>query len=90
MEASALIGLKQFDEARALLKQFIASNPPKELAADAEFNLAIIHKDTGELAESVKTFREIRDKYPGTPQAVQAAYCRRAGLAPIRRRRSPS
>lgn len=74
VQASALIGLKRYDEALALLKQFIASSPPKELAADAEFNLAIIYKDTGKIDESLKTFGAIRDQYAGTRQAEQAAY----------------
>lgn len=74
VQASALIGLKRYDEAQELLKKFVASNPPKELAADAEFNLAIIYKDTGKPDESVKTFREIRDKYAGSRQAEQAWY----------------
>lgn len=74
VQASALIGLKRYDEAQDLLKKFVASNPPKELAADAEFNLAIIYKDTNKLTESVKTFREIRDKYAGSRQAEQAWY----------------
>jgi TolA-binding protein len=74
VQASALIGLKQYDEALALLKEFIAGSPPKELAAAAEFNLALIYKDTGKLDEALKTFREIRDKYAGTEQAEQASY----------------
>lgn len=74
VQASALIGLKRYDEAQELLKKFVATNPPKELAADAEFNLAIIYKDTGKADESVKTFRTIRDKYAGSRQAEQAWY----------------
>ncbi len=74
VQASALIGLKRYDEAQEMLKKFIASKPPKELAADAEFNLAIIFKDTGKLDESVKTFAAIRDKYPNTRQAEQAHF----------------
>ncbi len=74
VQASALIGLKRYDEAQGLLKKFVASNPPKELAADAEFNLAIIYKDTGKMAESVATFKTIRDKYKDSRQAEQAWY----------------
>jgi TolA-binding protein len=74
LQASSLIGLKRYDEALDLLKKFVASNPPKELAADAEFNLAIVYKDTGKAAESLTTFKSIRDKYPGTRQAEQAWY----------------
>ncbi|MGB8166596.1 MAG: tetratricopeptide repeat protein [Chthoniobacteraceae bacterium] len=74
VQASALIGLKRYDEAKDLLKKFIETKPPKELAADAEFNLAIIFKDTGKVDESVKTFKAIRDKYKNTRQAEQAWY----------------
>ncbi|MEA3213782.1 MAG: hypothetical protein QOE70_6839 [Chthoniobacter sp.] len=74
VQAGALIGLKRYDEALALLQQFIASNPPKELAAEAEFNLAIIYKDTGKTDDAVKTFRSIRDKYADSVQAEQASY----------------
>jgi len=74
VQASALIGLKRYDEAQELLKKFVASNPPKELAADAEFNLAIIFKDTDKTEESLKTFRAVRDKYKGSRQAEQASF----------------
>jgi TolA-binding protein len=74
VQASALIGLRRFDEALALLQKFIASNPPKELAADAEFNLAIIYKDTGRLEDSLKAFRAMREKFPGTRQAETASF----------------
>ena len=74
VQASALIGLKRYDEAQEMLKKFVASKPPKELAADAEFNLAIIYKDTGKPAEAVKTFASIRDKYKGSRQAEQAHF----------------
>ncbi len=74
VQASALIGLKRYEEAQTLLKQFVAGNPPKELAADAEFNLAIIFKDTDQVEESLKTFRTVRDKYKGSRQAEQASF----------------
>lgn len=74
VQASALIGMKKYDEALALLQQFIAGSPPKELAAAAEFNLALIYKDTGKMEDALKTFREIRDKYAGQEQAEQSAY----------------
>ncbi|HYR57856.1 MAG TPA: tetratricopeptide repeat protein, partial [Chthoniobacteraceae bacterium] len=74
VQASALIGLKRYDEALDLLKKFIATNPPKELAAAAEFNLAILFKDTDKLAESLKTFKAVREKYPNTAQAEQSHF----------------
>jgi TolA-binding protein len=74
VQAGALIGLKRYDEALKMLSDFIATKPPAELAASAEFNLAIIYKDTGKMTEAVKSFRQTRDKYAGTHPAEEAAY----------------
>lgn len=75
-QASALIRLNppRYDEARALYQQTLAQHPPKPVAAAAEFGIATIDRDTGKSAEAVKAFKEIRDKYNGTPQGEQAAY----------------
>ena len=74
LQASALITLKRYEDALGLLKKFIATKPSKELAASAEFHLAILYKDTGRMDEALKTFREIRDKYQGAQQAEQAHF----------------
>ena len=73
-KAMALIQLQKFDEALGALKGFLASNPPKELAVSAEYGLAVIYKETGKLEDSISTFRSVRDKYGGTPEAEEAAY----------------
>ena len=80
-KAMALIQLQKFDEALAALKGFLANNPPKELAVSAEYGLAVIYKETGKLPESIATFRSVRDKYGGTPEAEEAAYY--AGQLPL-------
>lgn len=74
VQASALIGLRKFEEAESLLKKFVAGNPPKELAAEADFNLATIYRNTDKNADALKAFKDIREKYPATIQAEQAAY----------------
>lgn len=72
--AGAQIELQKYDEATAALKDTLSKNPPKELAVDAEFYLATIYAKTGKQAESVKQFKDVRDKFPGTPQAEQAHF----------------
>jgi TolA-binding protein len=70
--AGAQIELKQFAEAEKALKDTLAQNPPKELAVDAEFYLGTVQVQTGKAVDAVATFKIVRDKYPGTPQAEQA------------------
>ncbi len=70
--AGAQIELKQFKEAEEELKKTIAQKPPKELAVDAEFYLGTVQVQTGKMPDAVATFKGVRDKYPGTPQAEQA------------------
>ncbi len=72
--AQAQIQLKKFDEAEKALQATIATKPPKELAVDAEFYLGTVYSQTGKQAEAVKTFKEVRDKYPDTQQAEQANF----------------
>jgi TolA-binding protein len=72
--AGAQIELQKYDEATAALKDTLSKNPPKELAVDAEFYLATIYAKTGKQADSVKQFKDVRDKFPGTPQAEQAHF----------------
>lgn len=72
--AGAQIELQQFDQASTALKDTLAKNPPKELAVDAEFYLGTIYAKTGKLPEAIKQFKDVRDKFPGTPQAEQAHF----------------
>lgn len=72
--AGAQIALKDFDKAAAALKETLGKNPPKELAVDAEFYLGTIYTQTGKPAEAIKQFKDVRDKFPGTPQAEQAHF----------------
>jgi len=63
-----------YEKAIASLKDTLSKNPPKELAVDANFYLGTIYAKTGKVAEAIKQFKEVRDKFPGTPQAEQAHY----------------
>jgi TolA-binding protein len=72
--AGAQIELGQFEPAVAALQDTLKKNPPKELAVDAEFYLGTIYAKTGKVAEAIKQFKDVRDKFPGTPQAEQAHY----------------
>jgi TolA-binding protein len=73
-KAIALLQLQRYDEATNALKSFIASTTDKELLVEAEFNLGLIQRDTRQTEQAIATFKEVRDKYPKTPQAEQAAF----------------
>ena len=73
-QALAMIQLQKFDDALRVLKETLDKNPPKELAVDAEFFLATVYAQTGKTEDAVKTFKGVREKYPGTPQAEQSSF----------------
>ena len=73
-EAAALAKQKRYDEALDMFKKTLTASPSKDVSAAAEFGIATIHRDTGKGDEAIKEFKEVRDKYAGTPQAEQAAY----------------
>ncbi|HEY3898818.1 MAG TPA: tetratricopeptide repeat protein [Chthoniobacter sp.] len=73
-KARAQIDLKQYDQASTALQDTLAKSPAKDLAVDAQFYLATIDEETGKRPEAVKGFKEVRDHFPGTPQAEQAAF----------------
>ena len=73
-QAAALIQLRRFDEAQKAYRDFLATNPKKELAAAAELGLAGVSKETGKLDEALAGYKTVRDKYTGLPEAEQAAF----------------
>lgn len=73
-KSSAYIAEENFGKALEVLQQFISTSKNPELLAQAEFNLAIVYGQTGKSAEAVKTFKTVRDKYPGSEQAEQAGF----------------
>ena len=73
-QAAALIQLRRFDEAQKAYRDFLATNPKKELAAAAELGLAGVGKETGKLDDALAGYKTVRDKYAGLPEAEQAAF----------------
>ncbi|MGV3533081.1 MAG: tetratricopeptide repeat protein, partial [Chthoniobacteraceae bacterium] len=73
-EAAALAKLGRYDEALALYKQTLETNPTKEVAAAAEFGIATIYRETGKRDEAIESFKTIRDKYAGTGPAETAGF----------------
>jgi tetratricopeptide (TPR) repeat protein len=73
-KANALTQLGKYDEAVKSLKDLITTSRDKELLAEAEFNLAVVQREMKATDDSLVTFKTVRDKYAGTPQAEQAAF----------------
>lgn len=73
-QASALVALKRFDEGLKSLDEALKSQTDKDLLVQGEYLRATIQRELGQNEEAIKTFKEVRDKYPGTEQAQQAAF----------------
>jgi len=73
-QATAMVQLKRFDEALKTYSDFLATKPKAELAAQAEFGVATIYKETGKIPEAIAGFKKVRDTYAGTQQAEQSAF----------------
>ncbi len=73
-QASALVELKQFDKALDIFKKFLTTNPAKDLAAVAEFGMAVIQQQTNKVEDAIKGFITVRDKYGDTPQGQQSSF----------------
>lgn len=73
-QAGALLQLKRYDEAQKVYKNFLATKPDKELAANAELGLAGIDKETGKLDAALAGYKAVREKYPNTSEAEQASF----------------
>lgn len=71
---SAYTQVGKYDDAVKTLKELIGSSKDKDLLAEAEFNLAVVYRDMKKTEEALATFKLVRDKYAGTPQAEQAAF----------------
>ncbi len=73
-KSMAEVQLGKFDEALKSFQDFLAKDPPKELAVAAEYGIGIVHMKTDKLNDAVRAFTAVRDKYPGTDQAEDAAF----------------
>jgi len=73
-KAQAQVSLKQFDEALKTFQDHLAKNPPPEIAIVAQYGLAGIYKDTAKWDDAIAAYKVVKDKFPGTPQAVESDY----------------
>lgn len=73
-QATALLQLKRYDEAKQLYAKSISGNAKKELAAQAQFGIANIDKDTGKIDEAIDGFKKVRETYPDSPFVEQSCF----------------
>jgi len=73
-KAAAESRLGQFDSAAKTFQEFLKTNPPPETAVIAQSGLANVYKDTQKWDDAIAAFKIVKDKFPGTPQAVEAGY----------------
>jgi len=73
-KASAETRLGKLEDARQTFQKFLAQNPPPEIGVIAQTGLAGIYKDTHKWDEAIAAYQTTREKYPGTPQAVESDY----------------
>ena len=73
-KAQAQAGLKNYEEALKTFQTYLASNPAPDVAVIAQYGLAGINKDTGKWDDAIAAYKIVKDKFPGTPQAVESDY----------------
>ena len=73
-KAQAEAALKKFPEARKTFESCLAKKPSPEVALIALNGLAGIHKDSGRWDNALVTYKMVKDRFPGTPQAAEADY----------------
>lgn len=73
-QATAMVRLNKFDEALKTYNDFLATHPKAELAAQAEFGIALVYQAKNQIPEAITAFRKVRDTYPKTQQGEQAAF----------------
>ena len=73
-EAGALIALQRFDDALSKYQKFLATNPPKEQAAQSELGIAQIYQSTGKLPDAIKQYQKVATTYDGMAAAETAAF----------------
>lgn len=73
-KAQAEVALQQFESAQKTFQEYLAKNPPPEVAVVAQYGLAGIYKDTGKWDEAIAAYEKVKSGFPGTPQAVESDY----------------
>lgn len=73
-KAQAQVGLRNYEEALKTFQTYLASNPSPDVAVVAQAGLAGIYKDTAKWDDAIAAYKVVKDKYSGTPQAVEADF----------------
>jgi len=73
-KASAETRVGNLDSALQTFKDYLAKNPPPEIAVIAQTGLAGIYKDTQKWDDAIAAYKVVQDKFPNTPQAIEAQY----------------
>jgi tetratricopeptide (TPR) repeat protein len=73
-KASAEARLGRHESAVKTFREFLEKNPPPEVGVVAQAGLAGVFRDTAKWDDAIAAFSVLKDKYPGTPQAVEAEY----------------
>ena len=73
-KAQAQVVLKNFADALRTFQTCLANNPSPDVAVVAQAGLAGLYKDTAKWDEAIAAYKVVKDKFPGTPQAVEADY----------------
>lgn len=73
-KAQAEASLQQFENALKTFQTYLAKNPSPEVAVVAQYGLAGIYKDTAKWDDAIAAYKIVKEKFPGTPQAVEADY----------------
>ncbi len=73
-KASAQTLLKNFPDAEKTFKDFLAGNPSPDIAVIAQKGLADIYKDTQKWDDAIAAYKDVKTKFPGSPQASDSDY----------------
>lgn len=73
-KAQAQVSLKQYEEALKTFQEHLAKNPSPDIAVVAQSGLAGIYKDTGQWDNAITAYQVVKDKFAGSPQAIESDY----------------
>ena len=73
-KAQAEAALRKFDEAQKTFENCLAKSPSPDVELVAGFGLAGIFKETARWDKAIQAYTSVKDKFPKTPQAVEAEY----------------